>query len=30
VWWQIHLPDLTGPLTIEDAVDAAAHDAVAI
>ena len=30
VWWQIHLPDLTGPLTIEDAVNAAVRNTVAI
>ena len=27
-WWEVHLPDLTGPLTLEDAV--VAHDVRAV
>src|SRR2546421_5938398 len=30
VWWQIHLPDLTGPLTIEEAVTSPGNSAVAV
>jgi serine/threonine-protein kinase len=29
-WWQIHLPDLTGPLTIDDAVPGRARSSVAV